>query len=241
MEIININVKISIITAVFNSSGRLPRLIESLRNQTDKDFEWIVADGASLDGTVDLLNSITDLKVKVTSQPDFGIYDALNRAIKIASGEYYIIAGDDDFFYENAIAIFREKILKSGCEIVSACAMYKNKKLRASKWPSSIFCQSSYISAHTLATAFKKNLHDKYGFYTKQYPIAADQFFVLTVCLDGVSRLNSNVVIGEIGHAGISSRDRIGNATEVFRVQLSLGKSFALQLLLLFLRLIRVK
>lgn len=70
--------KLSVITATYNAIEYLPSLIECLRKQEDQDFEWVVADGASTDGTLELLESITDLNIVITSQEDFGIYDALN-------------------------------------------------------------------------------------------------------------------------------------------------------------------
>ena len=102
--------KISVITATYNAIQYLPALVESLRGQTDKDFEWVVADGASTDGTLEYLKSITDLNLKVVSQEDFGIYDALNRGIKACSGEFYLVVGADDVLYHNAIEIFRSGI-----------------------------------------------------------------------------------------------------------------------------------
>src|SRR5699024_1576503 len=93
--------KLSIITATFNAVEYLPTLIESLRKQQDKDFEWVVADGASTDGTLELLESIDDLNIQITSREDFGIYDALNRGIKACSGEFYLVMGADDVLYPN--------------------------------------------------------------------------------------------------------------------------------------------
>ncbi|OYV85676.1 MAG: hypothetical protein B7Z63_05145 [Ignavibacteriae bacterium 37-53-5] len=84
---------ISVVTATWNAAQHLPGLITSLQGQTDKEFEWVVADGASDDGTLELLRSVTGLNIVISSQQDFGIYDALNRAIRIASGDYYIVCG----------------------------------------------------------------------------------------------------------------------------------------------------
>ena len=89
---------LSIITATLNSIEYLPKLIDSLRKQKDREFEWVVADGASTDGTLELLKSVTDLDILITSESDFGIYDALNRGIKVCSGDYYLVLGDDDFY-----------------------------------------------------------------------------------------------------------------------------------------------
>ena len=230
---------ISIVTATCNAANHLPKLIESLRRQTDKDFEWVIADGASTDGTLELLQSITDINIVISSQPDFGIYDALNRAIKISSGEYYIVSGADDCFYDDAIANFRRAIDRYGADIIVANAMYDQHRMKVRNGPPWLLGQIAYIAAHTLATAFRKDLHRVFGFYSRKYPIAADQLFVMQACKGGASRYEGDFVAGEIGHRGVSSMDRAGNATEVFRVQVDLGRSGVIQAILLMLRLLK--
>lgn len=232
---------ISVITATYNAASHLPRLIESLRRQTDKDFEWVVADGASTDGTLELLKSIDDIDVVVTSQEDFGIYDALNRAVKTASGDYYIVSGADDYFYPDAIANFRRAIEQSGADMIVGNATYGHAPMRVKRGPGWIYGHAAYISAHVLATAFNKTLHDRFGFYSRKFPIAADQLFVLQACENGASRYSAEFQAGEIGSAGVSSVDRVGCAIELFRVQLMLGKAMFPQLVLLLLRLARAR
>ncbi len=215
-------------------------LIASLRGQTDKDFEWVVADGASDDGTLELLRSVTDLNIVISSQEDCGIYDALNRAIGISSGEYYIVCGADDFFYNDAIENYRAAILQTHVDMIAANFMYASRLIRIKKGPSWIFGQASYIAGHTLATAFKKELHRLFGTYSSRFPIGADQFFVLNACKGGASIYQAGFVAGEMGVAGVSSVDRMGVAIEFFKVQLAVGSSFLIQSLLLVLRLLKI-
>lgn len=230
---------ISIITAAYNAADHLPRLLESLRAQTDKNFEWVVADGASTDGTLEFLRCIDDIRIVISSQPDFGIYDALNRALDVSSGEYYLVAGADDFFYSEAVENYRRSIENTNADIVIANALYGKKIMEVKNGPSWLFGQFSYIGSHTLGAAFKKNLHRKFGYYSRQYPIAADQFFVMNACSNGVIVHDGKFLAGEIGQHGVSSIDRVGNATEVFRVQVALGRSIVMQVVLLFIRLMR--
>ena len=81
--------KVSIITAVYNAENHILNLINSLRQQIDKNFEWVVVDGLSTDSTVKILKNIDDLNITIISEADFGIYDALNKGIKACTGEYY--------------------------------------------------------------------------------------------------------------------------------------------------------
>lgn len=88
--------RISVITATFNAAAHLPHTIRSLREQTTRDFEWVVADGNSSDGTQDLLRENEDVIACWISERDQGIYDAWNKACRMARGEWIIFLGAGD-------------------------------------------------------------------------------------------------------------------------------------------------
>lgn len=93
-----ISPRISIITATFNAAGQLPYTLRSLREQTFREFEWIVIDGNSTDGTQGLLRENDDLISHWISEPDRGIYDAWNKACAMARGEWLLFLGAGDDF-----------------------------------------------------------------------------------------------------------------------------------------------
>jgi hypothetical protein len=88
--------RISIITATFNAAAQLPYTIHSMREQTSRDFEWIVVDGDSTDGTRALLHENEDLISRWISEPDQGIYDAFNKGCALARGEWLLFLGAGD-------------------------------------------------------------------------------------------------------------------------------------------------
>ena len=88
--------RISIITSTFNAAADMPHTIRSIREQTSRDFEWIVVDGNSTDGTQDLLRENDGLITHWISEPDQGIYDAWNKACKMARGEWLLFLGAGD-------------------------------------------------------------------------------------------------------------------------------------------------
>lgn len=91
-------VKVSIISVVFNARSELERTIQSVLNQTSSNFEYIVVDGGSTDGTVSVLEGYRDAGcLKFVSEPDRGIYDAINKGICLASGEYVNVLMMGDF------------------------------------------------------------------------------------------------------------------------------------------------
>lgn len=231
--------KLSVITATYNAVEHLPKLIESLRNQEDKDFEWVVADGASTDGTLELLQSITDLNIKISSQEDFGIYDALNRAIKISSGEFYLVVGADDILFQNAVKDYKEAI-NSDVDIITAFIKIGSKlyapRGASKKWYAGQF---AYISGHAVGSIYRKNIHKKVGFYSRKFPIAADQFFVSKAIKNGARLKNIDKVVGFFNETGVSSVDVIGTMCEWYRVQLLMGENKFLQTLMFLLRIIK--
>jgi glycosyltransferase involved in cell wall biosynthesis len=95
--------KISVITATLNAGHCISGLIACLQEQSNKNFEWVVADGGSKDDTLALLCEASDLDLVLDSRPDHGIYDAMNRALDLASGDYYLVVGADDLLYHDAV------------------------------------------------------------------------------------------------------------------------------------------
>ncbi len=232
-------ITISVITATNNVEKHLPRLIESLQDQTDKNFQWIVADGVSSDSTLKLLGEVGDLNLKITSQPDFGIYDALNRAIKLSDSDYYIVLGADDVLYSNAIADYRDAILKSHADIITSKVNSAGEVISLGSKSSWLYGQAALITSHSVGAAFKKSLHQKYGFYSNKFPIAADQLFVKQACQGGASRYEADFIAGEFGHSGSSNSDIAGTLTEIFRIQLLTEKNKYLQILIFIFRLLK--
>lgn len=230
--------KISVITATYNALEHLPALVESLRSQTDKNFEWVVADGASTDGTLEYLYSITDLDVRITSSADFGIYDALNKGVKAASGEYYVVTGADDLFHPNAIADYSAS-LATRPDMVAACILAGGKLIRPARGPSWLCGQAAFVAGHAVGTLIKRSLHDRFGYYSRKFPITADQLFIKKCCQADITLLKIDAVVGEYGLDGVSGVDVIGTLSEFFRVQLLTEKHKLLQVLLYFLRVMR--
>jgi len=89
----------SIITATFNSEKFIARAAKALLEQTYADYEWIVQDGKSVDKTVSILEQYGDSRIKVVSEKDSGIYDAWNKAVARASGDWFIFLGADDCLF----------------------------------------------------------------------------------------------------------------------------------------------
>lgn len=234
---------ISIITATYNAEKTLPALMDSLRQQTDYEFEWVVMDGGSTDGTVELLSGVSDLPLVWRSEPDFGIYDALNKAVKLARGEYYLVVGADDVLDPAAVANYKKLGTESGADILTAAVAYVGPLgvLSRPRGPAWLRGQMAYVTGHSLGAAFRKTLHEResVGFYSRSYPICADQLFIKRAIRSGASVAIGDFLAGQFGEGGVSTVNVAGVLTEFFRVQLQTERFKSLQVVLFILRLLR--
>ncbi|RFZ81768.1 glycosyltransferase [Mucilaginibacter terrenus] len=95
------NPTLSVITVVYNNVRDIERTIRSVVNQTYTNIEYIVIDGQSTDGTLEIIKSYSSRIKKLVSEPDKGIYDAMNKGLNLATGEYVIFMNSGDEFYAN--------------------------------------------------------------------------------------------------------------------------------------------
>ena len=230
---------ISIVTATYNAADHLPRLIASLRAQTDRAFEWVVSDGASTDKTIELLSDIYDLNIVLDSRPDFGIYDALNRAIELSKGEYYLVLGADDMIYPDTISSFRRIIDTSDADLITAQIFADGHICNFRRPWSWLYGAFAYISSHAVGTLIRKRLHQQNGMYSTRFPIAADQLFIKQACRNGARIIKANFVSGEYSINGTSGVDIVGTLSESFRIQLLTGENRFMQLIIFLLRLVK--
>lgn len=98
---------LSIITATYNAEKYIADLVASIRPDMAADIEWIVIDGASTDNTGAILQAASDVVTTFTSEPDKGIYDAWNKGIACARGEWVLFMGADDFFLPGGLQLCR--------------------------------------------------------------------------------------------------------------------------------------
>lgn len=94
---------ISIVTIVFNNVQSIEKTVKSVIEQSYPNFEYIVIDGASTDGTVALLNKYSDQIHQLVSEPDKGLYDAMNKGVDRCNGDYVIFMNSGDWFYNNNV------------------------------------------------------------------------------------------------------------------------------------------
>ena len=195
---------LSILTVTLNAEHCINDLIKSLRQQTDMKFEWVVVDGKSTDNTLEILSNVDDIKIKVISEADFGIYDALNEAIKRCDGHYYLVLGADDTLYPRAVEEFK-KAASSKPDIVTAPIDINGHIINPGRGPVWLKGHGHYISGHAVGSMIRKSLHEEFGYYSNKYPISADQHFILRACnRKGIKVKVIDYVSGSFGDGGLS-------------------------------------
>ena len=212
---------ISLITATYNSGQHVSRLINSVNIQDYKNFEWIICDNCSNDNTVDLINSHSTAPTTIICEQDDGIYDALNKAIAVSRGDYYIVAGSDDILHPNALFNFSLSAANNKKSVHTANIKMDDKLIKLDTGVRFYKRQFLYVTSHSVATMFKKNLHDELGLYDTSFKIAADQDFIMKVAeQDSTAFHHSDFIAGEFTLNGISSTNEYLTAKEGWKVQL---------------------
>lgn len=177
-------IMISIITATYNSAKTINDTIKSVLCQTNKDFEYIIVDGGSTDETIDIVKSYESEfsgRLKWVSEKDKGIYDAMNKGIKMASGDIIGILNSDDYYTsddilqtiadafkcQNVDAIYGDiHFIKDG--VPDKCVRYYSSRLFSPFW-----LRFGFMPAHP-SFYCKRDVFDKSGLYRLDYKIGSD-------------------------------------------------------------------
>lgn len=175
--------KVSIITATYNSGKTVRDTIESVLNQSYTDFEYIIKDGGSKDDTLDICREYEpkfEGKMRIMSSPDKGIYDAMNQGFQAASGDVLMLINSDDLFarkdaIELAVRSFQEHPDTDG---VYADLYYVSQNnidniVRVWKTGEQKPMRRGWLPAHPTFYV-KRECYEKYGYFNLNYPLAAD-------------------------------------------------------------------
>ena len=174
--------KISVITVCYNSENVIERTIQSVVNQTFDDFEYIIIDGASTDKTLEIVDKYRDKISKIISEKDNGIYDAMNKGISNASGDYIMfLNADDTLLHENVLKLVSEKMndnkaLYYGDLIFLEKSTGKLNNRKQNNVNNIYLCGGMLFHPTIFAS---KKLFEKIGNFDTQYRIVADYDWII--------------------------------------------------------------
>jgi glycosyltransferase involved in cell wall biosynthesis len=204
-------IKISIITVNYNNTEGLEATIESVLKQTNKNYEYIIIDGGSTDGSKEIIEKYASQIDYWVSEPDKGIYNAMNKGIKQAKGEYLLFLNSGDYLISTDVL---EKVAQELDGLISfvACGirLQDDNGYRVKQHPNEISFGYLYTSslAHQ-STFIHRKIFDKYGYYNESYKIVSDwEIFFKAICLNGESYKKSDIVVSNFSCDGVSSSNQ---------------------------------
>lgn len=201
------NPTISVITICYNAENEIEHTMRSVLNQTYTNLEYIIVDGASKDGTISVVNRIVkeypERDIKVISEPDKGIYDAMNKGIRIAKGEWLNMMNAGDVFADNNVlsnVLNREIPLGKEFLYSNAWLEFEGERFL------SITSVQKGIVLHQ-ASIYRKGLHKSYGEYLVTKPIIiSDYLFFCHVPEEKYLKIE-DTVIAVFEQGGVSSQN----------------------------------
>jgi len=198
-------ITISVITVVYNGAGTLEATLQSVTGQTWPNIEYVIVDGGSTDGTLELIERYRDDIDVFVSERDKGVYDAMNKGINMASGDYIYFLGSDDRLHNSEVltTIFSDPAV-ADCDLI-----YGNVTSPSYKgWYDGPFTYEKLLSRNISHQAifYRREVFKHTGGYNLRYRMHADWDLNIRWFGDGgIKKLYMPILVGEFGAEGISA------------------------------------
>ncbi|MDR1896742.1 MAG: glycosyltransferase, partial [Prevotellaceae bacterium] len=172
---------VSLITTCFNRANTIERTIQSVLSQDHNNVEYIIIDGASIDGSAEIIGRYSDRITHFVSEPDNGMYEAINKGIRLASGDIIgLIHSDDEFYSTTILSKIVTVFEQSGADIIYGNGifvdMYNPRKI-IRNWISGKYkrtkVKQGWLPLHPTVYA-RREVFEQCGLYDESYKIAAD-------------------------------------------------------------------
>lgn len=211
------NAKISIVTINYNNPRGLKKTIESIVNQTYSNFEYIVIDGGSTAGDVEVINTYQNQINYWVSEKDSGVYNAMNKGIKVATGDFIIFMNSGDIFNDN-------KVLENVVPLFDTNAYFiygnnykeKGNSKRLKTYPKKLNFSFFYTSSlNHQATFIKKEAFSELFYYDENKKIVSDwELFIVGICNKNLPYQYINQTVSIYDFTGMSSNGKYQTITD---------------------------
>lgn len=206
------NKKISIITICYNLKNQIIPTLNSITDQVYQDYEWIVIDGGSKDGTVDLLKSNMRID-QLISEPDKGIYDAMNKGLALAQGEYVLFINGGDMLYDRN-TLYKAFEQSKGEDVLYGECMYVNERYEELQLRSKIVRRALPDQLNKHSFLYGSNVsHQSFIVkraivlpYDTDFRIGADLDWMISICSKAKSYRKLPIIISKFLEGGASSQ-----------------------------------
>lgn len=199
---------VSIITVTYNAEKTLQKTIDSVQKQTYPNIEYIIIDGHSIDNTLNIIKSNQTVISHWISEPDNGIYDAMNKGLKYANGEVIAILNADDWYEVHAVETSIKYLLDTNSDYTYASILHHGERiskispLSQESFPTQAFFQMPYPH---ISAFIKKEVYNTVGPFNTKYKIAGDHDMALKLIKAGYTGIDINNTIANALADGISS------------------------------------
>jgi glycosyltransferase len=211
----------SVLTVTLDRAGPLARAMDSLRAQEERDFEHVVVDGGSTDGTLALLQGASARVDVWLSEPDGGIADALNKAVSLASGEWIVLLHSDDQLAPGALRHWRRMAGAAADADVLSCAIRYSAADGAPAQevlPDPGRIERKMSMPHP-GMAVRRSLYERIGLFDTRFRVAMDYEFTLRALARGAKFRTDPTVVSLMHPGGISGRELVRSRGENLRAQ----------------------
>lgn len=195
--------KFSIITINYNNCKGLRKTVDSVISQTFEDYEWIVIDGGSTDGSKELIEHYSSHFTYWVSEPDNGIYEAMNKGLDMVNGDYCIFMNSGDAFKDVEVLSYVARLHKRPDVIAGSVQETTGKIISPPAMLSFRFLYSNNIPHQ--GEFIRKELFDKIGFYSTDLKILSDYEFNIKASLNFVSYCVIPITIAIVEEGGVST------------------------------------
>ena len=195
----------SIITPVLNEP-QIKKTFISLKKQNFKNFEHIVIDGGSEKKTLSIIRKNKKYISKLIIDKDDGIYDAINKGIKISKGEVIGILNADDYYYKDTLSIAHRYFKNNKIDYLFGSVV--KERLMHGFWPNKIWYKFNIYPAHSCGFFVKKKLHKKIGLYDTKFKYSSDRDFIFKMIKRKFVGMNTKKyeIFGKFNPYGVSSK-----------------------------------
>jgi glycosyltransferase involved in cell wall biosynthesis len=228
---------ISVVTVVYNGERHLEQAIRSVVTQSYENVEYIVIDGGSGDGTLEIIGKYEDSIDYWLSEPDNGIYDAMNKGIALARGELIGLLNADDYYEPDALRWAAERYLQehsAGVYYGSNYLLQEDLNLRYKAYPHMKYWIGMCVCHQAMFV--HRDVYRSVGTYDVSYKLAADYDFILRSCLGNIPYIALDRFVVNFRNTGSSSDNYLLSITEAKDIHEKYFNTFSIARVIYLLR-----
>jgi len=232
--------KITIITVVKNAENTLENCIKSVLSQNYNNLEYIVIDGNSSDRTKEIINKYKNNISRIIIEDDDGIWDAMNKGIKLADGEIIGFLNSDDYYFNNTLEIVNNYFSKNNIDFLFG-SVEKYKLMHGySSWK--IHFSFGFYTSHSVGFFINRKKHLDIGLYNKKYLSADLDFFYKMIVKFKLRGMGSkkDEIFGKFTKGGFSSKiNYIDHLLDLNKIRIDNKQSSIIVYFLFFIKIIK--